>query len=110
MRIGSWQDATLSATESETDEIDLASDYEFLDLLVPSMIETQLYLKVAEGSENSSFSYYELGDTEGVIKTEPSTFNRACVWSIGGFRFLKICTTNPPTNDTTIRVRGRRHM
>lgn len=109
MQVGSFQSVTLSAGASETSEIDLGNDYEYVDLFIPSMVECQLYLKVAEGSEDANFSYYELGDTEGVVKTEPGSFNRACVWAIGSFRFIKVCTTITQTSDRTIRLRGRRH-
>lgn len=111
MRIGSWQDVTLSADTELTDEIDIDEDYEYLDLQIPSMAETQLYLQVSEGSDDAgTFTYYNLGDTEGVVMTDLSTFNRMCVWQIGGFRFIKIGTTIVQPSNVTIRVRGRRHF
>ena len=100
---GKWIDATISAGATESAVVDLGREYDYLSVKIPAMDVCKLYLKVAEMTGGT---YYELGKE---TTTAEETFNRADVWRLGGWRFIKVATSNPQTVSRTIRVCGMRY-
>ena len=103
---GSWMDATIAAGDIDTGEIDLQNQYDYLDLLIPGMSACKLSLKVAEKTTAQGGIYYELG--QGVT-TEEESFNRADVWRLGRFQFIKIVASKAVDSAKVIRIRGWRN-
>lgn len=97
---GSWKAATISAGVSETSAIDIGRAYESLDIQIPDMEACKLYLKTCE---TLGGTYYDLGKD---ATTEIDTFNRADVWKLGGWRYIKVASSNSQSADREIRVRG----
>ena len=102
---GSWIDAIISAGALDTGEVDLRNQYDYLNLLIPSMDSCKLSLKMAEKTTAQGGTYYELGQG---ITTEDETFNRADVWRLGGFQYIIIVASKPQSASRTIRIRGWR--
>jgi hypothetical protein len=101
---GDWQAATISAGEYESSAIDLGRDYDHLSMEIPEMDDAcKLYLKVAE---TLAGTYYEL-DKDSMDEDE--LFNRADVYRLGGWRYVKVVITDTQPNDKAIRVRGMRY-
>lgn len=97
---GKWNAATISTGTSLSSAIDLTRAYEYLDIQIPMMDECKLYLQV---SETLGGTYYDLGkDTT----TDLDTFNRADVWKLGSWRYIKVASSNSQSSDRGIRVRG----
>lgn len=103
--IGTWQNATISAGGFKSAEIDLEEDAEFLQLLASSIFGF-LYLEVAEKTEEQGGTYYRLGHN---VTTGADGFNRADVWTLGRFRYIRICISEAPKADLTIRIRPWRN-
>jgi len=99
---GQWVDATISAGSSKSSAIDLGREYDYLLLMLPSMEACKLSLKV---SETSGGTYYNLGKN---ITTNEENFDRADVWKLGGYRFIKIASDKGHQSDVSIRVKGMR--
>lgn len=100
---GAWQEATISAGASESSVIDLGREYDYISVQIPGMTSCKLYLKV---SETSGGTYYDLGKE---TTTDVETFNRADVWRLGGWRFIKVAATAQQENERLIRVCGMRY-
>ena len=100
---GQWVAATIDSGETSTAAIDLGRPYDFLSVEVPTMDTCSLSLKVAE---KVGGTYYPLGlDSE----TNEETFNRADVWRLGGWQFIKIVASAPQSAERLIRVCGMRY-
>lgn len=95
--------ATISAGTSTSDAIDLGREYDYLSVQLPIMDECKLYLKVAEKLADT---YYDLGKE---TTTDLETFDRADVWRLGGWRFIKVVATASQTAERLIRVTGMRY-
>ncbi len=100
---GKWVDATITAGSNVTSAIDLERDYDYVSVIIPAMAECKLWLKVAE---RTGSDYYDLGkDTT----TNEESFNRADVWRLGGYQFIKVASSVNQPNAVTIRIRGMRY-
>jgi len=100
---GDWKNATISAGGTITSAINLGRDYDYVSLQIPSMTPCKLSLRVAEMEGGT---YYSLGSD---TTTDEETFNRADVWRLGGYQFIKIVASKPQMGSVTIRVRGMRY-
>ena len=100
---GQWLAATISAGSDRSSAIDLGREYDYLEIQIPGMDACKLSLQVAEKLGDT---YYDLGKD---ITTNEETFNRADVWKLGGYRFIKVVASKSPTSDALIRVCGMRY-
>ena len=100
---GQWLNATISASGTTTASIDLGRDYDYISVIVPPMASCTLQLMV---SETEGGTYYDLG---AEVTTDEEAFNRADVWRLGGYRFIKIKSSVLQATAVTIRVRGMRY-
>ena len=97
---GRWKAATIAASGSKSSIVDLTRSYDRLTLEIPLMGECKLSLEVSEDLDGP---YYELGkDTT----TDLETFNRADVWQLGGWRYIKVVSSAQQSAERLIRVRG----
>jgi len=99
---GEWKDVTISANGNTTSAIDLGREYDYLSVIIPSMRACKLQLQVAE---KVGETYYDLGNAT----TDEEGFNRADVWRLGGYRFIKIKSSVAQPNAVTIRCCGMRY-
>ena len=100
---GAWLPATISQGTAITSAIDLGRDYDYLSIQIPSMDECKLSVWIAE---KEGGTYLALGQP---ADTEEETFDRADVWRLGGYRFIKIAATQSQSAERLIRVRGMRY-
>lgn len=100
---GQWVAATIAAGAAESAVVDLGREYDYLSIQIPGMDACKLYLKVAE---TVGGTFYELGKE---TTTEVETFNRADVWRLGGWRFVKVVASQPQTGQRLIRICGMRY-
>ncbi len=100
---GTWTTATIAASASSSAAIDLGREYDFLSVQIPEMDTCRLYLQVAE---RLGSTYYDLGKES---TTNEEDFNRADVWRLGGWRYIKVVASNPQTAERLVRVCGMRY-
>ena len=100
---GQFVDATIAAGGTESAAVDLGREYDFLSLIIPALDSCKLSLKV---SNQLTGTYYPLGDDKS---TEEETFNRAAIWMLGGWRFIKIVSTQKQSHSVTIKAQGGRN-
>ncbi len=101
---GSVKAATIVTGNETSAAIDLGRDYDYLSVQLPATeAACKLYLKVAEAIGGT---YYDLGKE---TTTDEETFGRADVWRLGGWRFVKVATTETQTSDWLIRIFGMRY-
>ena len=103
--VGGWLDATIPAGDFESAEVDLGQDYEYLNVLAPSIVG-KLFVEVAEKTTARGGTYFQLGKD---VETEADGFNRADVWTLGRLQYIKIAVSDKQKGDVTIRVRGWRN-
>ena len=117
---GKWVAATIAATASESSAIDLGREYDFLSLQIPEMDNCILYLKVAEieggtyydlVSEEARLTIFNEANEleEGEVEEIESKGNRADVWRLGGWRFIKVVSSVAQSAERLIRVCGMRY-
>lgn len=95
--------ATIAAGATSSSAIDLGREYDYLSLQIPSMNSCKLYLQVAEKLGDT---YYDL-DKDAIEEDE--TFNRADVFRLGGWRYVKVVASKVQTAERLIRVFGMRY-
>jgi len=100
---GAWVAATISSGTSSSAAVDLGREYDYLSVQIPGMDSCKLYLQVAE---QVGGTYYDLGKE---TTTNEETFNRADVWRLGGWRFVKVVATAVQSGDRSIRICGMRY-
>ena len=100
---GQWLVATISAGAKSSSAIDLGKEYDYLSIQIPAMDACRLYLQVAEKIGDT---YYDL-DNDTTVNDE--TFNRADVFRLGGWRFIKVVASKVQTSAVLIRVAGMRY-
>lgn len=100
---GGWKAATIAAGATTSSAIDLGREYDFLSLQIPAMDSCKLYLQVAEINGGT---YYDL-DKDAMEVEE--TFNRADVFRLGGWRFVKVVASRVQTAQRLIRCCGMRY-
>jgi len=99
---GEWKNAVIPAGSSITSAIDLAREYDYLSVIIPGMDACKLQLQVAE---TLGGTYYDLGNAS----TDEEAFNRADVWRLGGYRYIKIKASKVQDNAVAIRCCGMRY-
>ena len=102
-RYGQWVATTISAGGSKSTAIDLGIEYDNLSVTIPPMDECKMYLQVAELLAGP---YQDLGKE---TTTDLETFDRGAAWTLGGFRYIKVCSTEPQTAQRLVRVKGMRY-
>jgi hypothetical protein len=99
---GRWISADIASGQTSTDVIDLQTDYEFIQIILPTLTPCKLKVQV---SDLPSGTFQDLG--QGVV-TEETTGGKTSVWRIGGFQFVKIVSSAPQAAKRTIKLRGMR--
>lgn len=100
---GTWLPATIAAEATSSAVVDLGRDYDYLSIEIPEMDSCKLYLEVAE---RTGGTYYDLGKE---TTTDTETFDRADVWRLGGWQFVKVVASATQTAERLIRIRGMRY-
>ena len=101
-----WYSAiiTIATDAAKTPELDLGRDYEFLDILIPTIDSANVSFQVAE---TSGGTFYALGSGSKVIAAGTGVF--ATTIRLGGYRYIKVVTSaNQTTGNVTFKVRGWR--
>jgi len=101
---GEFKTATISSGNETSSAVDIGREYDYIDIVVPSMQDCLLSVQV---SETTGGTYYDLNDAEGSAY-ESSQPERADVWALGGYRFIKIKASESLAATATFRVRGTR--
>ncbi len=97
---GEWKAASITTTDS--DEVDLGRDYDFLEIQIPALASCTIKIKVAE---KTGGTFRDLGDG---ITTAAGTHNYHDVFKLGGYQFIKVIASADQTTARLIRVRGMR--
>ena len=102
---GEWENATITiATDDDlTPEVDLGRDYEFLDIVIPTITSSDLSVYVAE---KTAGTYQHLGLASNVFAAGTGAIST--IFNLGGWQFIKIGTSAAQGANRTFRVRGWR--
>lgn len=100
---GKWKEATITYLTDDdlSNEVDLGAPFDQMQIEIPAMDGCDIELTVARSSGGT---YYRLGDGTAILHCGTGLFTTTV--KLGGYRFVKVHTTNPQTEDRTIRVRG----
>jgi hypothetical protein len=102
-RYGKWVTGTIAVDGTSTDEIDLDSDYDFIEVRIPTLVSGTLKLQT---SNVTGGTYQDLGLS---ITTAATTGAYNDVWKLGGYQFIKIVSSGTQTTTARVfHVRGMR--
>lgn len=103
---GSWLTAFLnnSVSNTLTNEVDLGRPYDYLNVIMPALTNTQIAVQVAAPSNTSGF--VTLGDGVNIDWTSGS---RAAVLSIGHWQFIKLLATDAQAANRSFQIQGFRY-
>ena len=100
---GIWQAATIDNGDTSSDEVDLGRDYDFLEVIIPTLTSCTIKIQTAEESGDTPL---DLGDG---ITTATGTHNYHDVFKLGGWRYIKVVASAAQSGNKLIRVRGMRY-
>jgi len=101
---GTWKTATITVATNATHsaEVDLGNDWDFLDIIIPSLTSCTLKLQAAQ---TTGGTFQDLGS--GV--TTPTTIGSySDVWTLGGYRYVKVVSSASQGANETFQLRGWR--
>ena len=100
---GEWLAATIAASGTDSSEVNLGKDFDFIEIQIPTMDACTVKIQVAESSGGT---FYNLGDAQ---TTTSGTHNYADVFKLGGYQFIKVIASAAQSSGAVaIRVRGMR--
>jgi len=100
---GGWKTATIADEGTDSGETDLGHDYDFLDIIIPTIDSASLTLKVANVAGGT---YQTLGDG---IKTAATTGGYSDTFKLGGWQHIKVISSpKQSTSAVSFKVRGWR--
>jgi hypothetical protein len=97
------QTATIAISGTESGEVDLKSSCDLVRVQLPTLTSCQVYVKVAL---NTGGTFQELGD--GSNRTDTTTGAYSTTFKLGGWRYVKICTSAAQAAARTIELQGMR--
>ena len=102
---GDAKTATITIATSATDsaEVDLGNNYEYLKIIIPALTAAQIYLKV---SPTTGGTFAELGN--GAARTASTSGSYNTTFRLGGHRFIKVCSSANQLADRVFTVQGYR--
>ena len=105
---GQWIAATVAASDTTSDAINLGMDYEYVNIIIPELDSATIVLQVGVDPTNSgTISYQTLG--VGDTATAATTGERTTTLELGGFQYIKIvCSVAQDGGARTFYVRGYR--
>lgn len=98
---GEWKAATITSGTSSA-EVDLGRDYDFLEIQIPTATSCTIKIQTAELSGGT---FRDLGDG---VTTAAGTHNYHDVFDLGGWRYIKVVSSETQTS-LAVRVRGMRY-
>jgi hypothetical protein len=102
MNRGNWKIGLIDISEDDdlTAEINLGKEYDYLDIILPTLDSCTVSLQV---SEKSNGTFQALGNS---VTTRTTTGGYSTVFNLGGWKYIKIKTSASQTADREIKVRG----
>lgn len=99
---GNWRTATIANGATASGEVDLGDNYDFLDVILPTLTSGTLKVQV---SDKSGGTFQDLGKSLVVAAT---TGAYSTVFRLGGWHYVKIVSGAAQAADRSILVRGLR--
>ena len=112
MKVGKWRDAIITVATDDvlTPEVDLERDYQFLEVVIPTITSATVSVQVAEATGGTFQVYNALGITATGHFLPATTAGVGGITTTfplgGGFRFIKVATGAAQAANRTFRVRG----
>jgi hypothetical protein len=103
---GQWLPVTVTKDDDPalSGEVDLGQEYEYLNILIPTIDSANVSLYVAR---ELGGTYYQLGLATNVFAA--GTGGLMTTFELGGYRFIKVlCSAVQTTSSETFYVRGYR--
>lgn len=100
---GNWRTATIALGATDSGVVDLGNNYEYIQVVLPTLDSGVISIKVAEKSTDT---FVVMGNSSA--ETATTTGGHADVYLIGGWQFIKICSDATQTASREIKVRGSR--
>ena len=99
---GGWRTATIANGAATSDEVDLGRDFEFLDIILPTLTSCTIKIQVAKVG---SGTYQDLGSS---ITTGTTTGAYSTTFKLGGWQNIKVVSSVNQGAAKSIEVRGWR--
>ncbi len=100
---GGWRTATIASSDTASGEVDLGHDYDFLDIILPTLTSGTIKLQVAQVAGGT---YQDLGDS---IVTAVTTGGYSDTFNLGGWQHIKVVSSGTQGAERSILVRGWRY-
>lgn len=97
---GSWKAATIANAGTSSAEVNLGRDYDYLEIIIPTITSCTLKIQVAE---KTGGTFQDLGSN---ITTLTTTGGYSTVFRLGGYQFIKVVSSATQGAERLIRVRG----
>ena len=97
---GDWKAATIAANQTDSDEVDVGRDFDYLEIQIPALDACTIKLQTAEKTGDT---FRDLGDGEA---TESGTHNYHDVFNLGGYQFIRIKASANQSAGETFKCRG----
>jgi len=99
---GEWLTGTIANGGTSTDEINLGKDFEYLQVILPTLTSGTVKLQV---SDEAGGTFKDLGDG---VTTATTTGGYATTFKLGGYQFIKVVSSANQGAARTIKIRGMR--
>ncbi len=100
---GDWKAATIANNGTASAEVDLGRDYEWVQIIIPTITSANISFQVAE---TTGGTFQALGSGTQVITAGTGGFTT--VATLGGFQFVKVISSATQAAERLIRIRGYR--
>ena len=109
MILGSWKTATIAASGTLSGAVDLGRDYEFLEVILPTITSAVISVNV---SDTSGGTYQALVHTSPtavghfVPGTTAGTGGLTALYRLGGFQHVKLLSGATQAAERAFTIRG----
>lgn len=105
-RVSGWNTAVIDVSEDDrlSGPVDLGEHFRYLAVMLPALTLTRVGLHVAK---NVDGTYMPLGGGTAA-QTDPTLGEYATVFDTGGWRYVKVCTSEPQAADREFALQGVR--
>lgn len=100
---GGWKTATIDQNNTDSGAVDLGHDFDFLDVILPTLTSGTIKIKVAQ---TASGTYQDLGDG---ITTEATIGGYSDTFILGGWQHIKVVSSAGQGTERIIPIRGWRY-
>lgn len=100
---GSWTSTTIASAGTTSAEVDLGREYEYLDIIIPTITSANISLQV---SDKTGGTFQQLGDSNNYFAAGTGAISTT--FNLYGWRYIKLVSSATQGATRTFYVRGYR--